>query len=73
MILTQVRDYLKQHRQAPLKDMALTFNMDQQALKPLIEHWIAKGKVEKMPAGTGCQGGCTSCAPETIEIYSWID
>ena len=53
MILTDVRDYLQQHGQAPLRDMALTFNMDQQALKPIIEHWIARGKVEKMPLGTG--------------------
>ena len=73
MILIQLRDYLKQHRQAPLRDLALTFKMDEQALKPLIEHWVAKGKVEKMPPHTGCQGGCTACAPETIEIYRWID
>jgi len=73
MILTQVRDYLKQQGQAPLRDMALTFNMDQQALKPLIEHLIDKGKVEKLPQGTGCQGGCTACAPQTVEIYRWID
>ena len=72
MILTQVRDYLKLHGQAPLRDMALAFNMDQQALKPMIDHWITKGKVEKLPEGTGCQGGCTACAPDTVEIYRWI-
>ena len=73
MILTQVRDYLKLKGQAPLRDMALEFGMDQEALRPIIEQWMTKGKVEKLPQGTGCGGGCNSCAPETIELYQWID
>ncbi len=73
MIVTEVRDYLKMHGLAPLRDMAITFNMDQDALRPIVEQWIAKGKVKKLPQGTSCQGGCSSCAPETIEIYQWID
>ena len=73
MILTQVRDYLKQNGQAPLRDMALEFGMEQDALRPILEQWISKGKVEKLPQGTNCGGGCNSCAPETIELYQWID
>ena len=73
MILTQVRDYLKLKGQAPLRDMALEFGMEQDALRPIIEQWIAKGKVEKLPQGTNCGGGCNSCAPETIELYQWVD
>ncbi|MDH5484256.1 MAG: FeoC-like transcriptional regulator [Gammaproteobacteria bacterium] len=73
MILTQLRDYLKTKGQAPLRDMALHFNMQADALRPMIEHWIEKGKVEKLPAGTQCGGGCSSCAPQTIEIYRWIE
>ena len=73
MILTQVRDYLKHRRQAPLRDMALEFGMDQDALRPIIEQWVAKGKVEKLPEGSACGGGCNSCEPQTIELYQWID
>lgn len=72
MILTQVRDYLKQNGQAPLRDMALEFGMEQDALRPIIEQWISKGKVEKLPQGTSCGGGCNSCSPETIELFQWI-
>lgn len=72
MILTQVRDYLKQKGQAPLRDMALEFGMDQEALRPIIEQWIDKGKVRKLPQGTACGGGCNSCMPETIELYEWV-
>jgi len=72
MIVTEVRDYLRQRGQAPLRDMALAFNMDQDALRPILEQLIVKGKAEKLPEGSTCGGGCHSCAPETIEIYQWI-
>ncbi len=73
MILTEVRDYLKSCGQAPLRDMALRFGMEQDALRPLLEHWVNKGKVEKLPSGTTCGGGCSSCAPQEIEMYRWVD
>ena len=73
MIVTDVRDYLKQQGQASLRDMALVFNMDQDALRPVVEQWIAKGKVELLPPGSACGGSCSACEPETIELYQWID
>lgn len=73
MILTQVRDYLKQKGQAPLRDMALEFGMQQDALRPIVEQWVAKGKVVKLPGGTACGGGCNSCEPQTVELYQWIE
>ena len=72
MIVTDVRDYLKQQGQASLRDMALVFNMDQDALRPVIEQWIAKGKVALLPTGSTCNGACSACEPETIELYQWI-
>ncbi len=71
MILTQVRDYIKQRGEAPLRDMSLAFGMEQDALRPIVEQWIARGKVEKLPQGSTC-GGCNSCEPVTIELYRWI-
>ena len=73
MILTEIRDYLKTKGQAPLRDMALEFKMEQDALRPILEQWINKGKITKLPQGTTCGGGCHSCEPEAIELYQWID
>lgn len=72
MILTDIRDYLQQKEQAALRDMAIEFGMEQDALRPILEQWITKGKIEKLPNGSTCGGGCHSCAPETIELYRWI-
>ena len=73
MILTQVRDYLKAKGQAPLRDMALEFGMEQDALRPILEQWVIKGKVAKLPSGTACGSGCNSCEPQTIELYQWVE
>jgi len=73
MILTEIRDYLRAQNQASLRDMALQFSMEQDALRPILEQWIEKGKVIKLPEGTACGGGCNSCEPETIEIFQWVD
>lgn len=72
MILTEIRDYLKLKGQAPLRDMALEFGMEQDALRPILEQWIDKGKIEKLPQGTICGSGCHSCEPLTIELYQWV-
>jgi hypothetical protein len=70
MILSQLRDYLRTHRRAALIDLAHRFDTDPDALRGMLAKWEAKGKVEKLPQGTGC-GGCCLCDPAAIEIYEW--
>ena len=71
MILTEVRDHLRKHRRATLRDMSLQFRTDPDALRGMLEKFIAKGQVEKLPSGTAC-GGCFHCDPSTIEVYEWV-
>jgi hypothetical protein len=71
MILSEVRDYLRVHRRAALADMALHFRTDPDALRGMLNKLVAKGRVEKLPAGTACGGGCCHCDPDTTEIYQW--
>ncbi|MBU6953637.1 MULTISPECIES: FeoC-like transcriptional regulator [unclassified Hahella] len=70
MILSEIRDYLQTHKRAALKDMAHRFNTEPDALRGMLDKWIAKGRVEKLPQGTPCSG-CTQCDPGDIEIYVW--
>ena len=71
MILSELRDYLKTHRRAALQDMALRFGTDPRALRGMLDKWIAKGRVEKLPSGTPCDG-CAHCDPSATEIYEWV-
>ena len=72
MILIDVRNYLRAKGQVALHDMSLEFGMEKEAIRPILDQLINKGKAEKLPQGSQCGGGCHSCAPETIEIYHWL-
>lgn len=71
MILSDLRDYLRQREQASLQDMALHFDADPEALKGMLEHWIRKGKVTRQTAKASCGDSCTQCDPASVEIYVW--
>ena len=71
MILSDIRDYLRTHRHAALRDMALRFGTDPDALRGMLDKWIAKGRVEKLPSGTACSG-CCRCDPSATEVYEWV-
>ncbi|MGB0712056.1 MAG: FeoC-like transcriptional regulator [Gammaproteobacteria bacterium] len=72
MILSELREYLRLNGRAPLREMALHFDADPDAVRGMLETWERRGKVRKLPSGTACDGGCTQCAPENVEIYEWI-
>ena len=73
MILSQVRDYLKQRSQCTLSDIALHFDTDANAVRGMLEVWIKKGKVEKSSATASCGTSCQSCDPATTEVYTWCE
>lgn len=74
MILSEVRNYLCKHKRASIKDIALHFEMDADAVRGLLEKWIKKGKVGRLTAGgTGCGTSCCQCDPLLTEIYEWIE
>ena len=70
MILLELRQYLAQHKTCTLTDMAHRFDLDPHALSGMLEHWIKKGKVRKVPTGALC-GECSGCDPGSREIYEW--
>jgi hypothetical protein len=73
MILSQVRDYLKQRGQCTLSDIALHFDTDANAVRGMLDIWIKKGKVEKRSATASCGTSCQSCDPAATEVYVWSE
>ena len=73
MILSEIRDYLKQRGQCTLSDIALHFDTDADAMRGMLDVWIKKGKVVKQSATSSCGTSCQSCDPAATEIYSWCD
>ncbi|EKQ69992.1 FeoC like transcriptional regulator [Leptolyngbyaceae cyanobacterium JSC-12] len=76
MILQQLQNYLRTHPQTSLAELThhfLThhFQSDADALRGMLVQLIRKGRVRKL-AGKQC-GGCHSCAPESLELYEWVN
>jgi putative ferrous iron transport protein C len=72
MILAEVRDYLAARRRAPLVDLTARFQVDADALRGMLEHWIRKGRLRRIDADSAC-GGCCGCAEKLPEVYEWVD
>lgn len=74
MILSDVRDYLKQRQRVTLNDLVIHFGMDADALRGMLGKWVNKGKVRKTtPNSAACGTSCCKCDPALTEIYEWID
>ncbi len=73
MILSDIRDYLKQRRQCTLNDIALHFDANADAVRGMLAVWIKKGKVERRNATASCGTSCQSCDPATTELYFWVE
>jgi putative ferrous iron transport protein C len=72
MILSDIKRYLQERKQATLNDLALHFDTDPQAMRGMLAQWIHKGKVSKSELRAGCKKGCASCGCDAdIEIYRW--
>ena len=72
MILSDLKEYLKNQRRVVLNDAAQHFNMDANALRGMLDKWIHKGKVRKVSVEAGCGVTCCKCDPAMTEIYEWL-
>ncbi len=73
MILSDLRGYLKEQRRIALADLIIHFNMDANALRGMLDKWISKGKVRKMPLKASCGTGCCKCDTTLTEFYEWVE
>lgn len=73
MILSELKGYLQERRQATLSDMALHFRTQPDAIREMLAVWERKGRVRRLPAPAGCGGTCTQCAPGAVEVYVWVE
>ena len=71
MLLTDVKDYLAGRGQVSLSDLAMHFSMEPEAMRGVIDTWIAKGRARRVSDRLPC-GTCGKCESATTDIYEWI-
>ncbi len=72
MILSEMRDYLRDRGQATLEDIALHFDSDPEAVRGMLELWVRKGKVERSTLTPDCGGSCKQCGMAGMAVYRWL-
>ena len=73
MILSDLRDYLKQQHRVSMADLVNHFGTDANALRGMLGKWISKGHVRVVPLSSNCGTGCCQCDPTLTELYEWIN
>lgn len=68
-MLSTIRRYLSARGTASLADISRHVGADPDAVRGMLDHWVTKGKVCRIPIECG---GCTQCDPATTEIYRWV-
>lgn len=73
MILSELKEYLIEHKVVSMHDLTLHFDTDAETLREMLEIWIRKGKVRKVQeAETKCQK-CAQCSLIANEFYEWLE
>ena len=71
-MLLQIRDYLCRLSVASNQQIAREFQLDPQALQPMLELWIKKGVIRCYQEKKGCQSRCFKCNIEPPLYYQYV-
>jgi putative ferrous iron transport protein C len=72
MILSEIQQFIAENKRASIADLKLHFRTDGDALRPMLDWLIRKGRISKMPEAKKCSG-CCSCGNDATEIYVWVN
>ncbi len=71
MILSDIKEYFAKHPAASLSDLSIRFNVEPEAMRGMLEHWIRKEKLRKLDHAPSCPNCCSNCNSHHLEIYEW--
>jgi len=73
MILSELRDYLREKKRVTLNELVIHFDMDADALRGMLAKWIIKRKLRQLPVDSNCGTRCCKCDPTLTELYEWLE
>ena len=73
-MLSKIRDYMIRRPAVSLYDLALHLQAQPDAVRGMLQHWIDKGRIRKLPRPGRC-AGCQAavCDPTQSELYEWVN
>ncbi len=71
MILSRLSEYLRARGRASLADMASGIDAAPEAVENMLAALERKGRVRRLPMGSGCGQSCGKCDPSSLVLYEW--
>lgn len=71
--LSDLKSFMVERRRASLNEIAMHFDTPASAVRPMLEQWIAKGRLRKLDVAGGCgkAGSGCSCSQPPSEVFEW--
>ena len=73
LTLSDLKRFMVERQRASLNEIAIHFDTPASAVRPMLDQWIAKGRLRKLDVTGGCgkvSGGC-SCKEKPSEVFEW--
>jgi putative ferrous iron transport protein C len=71
MILQEIKQYVKDRKQASLQDIAVHFDKEPETVRGILDFWVRKGRIKLQTQSPSCSGSCHCSANKSQEIYQW--
>ncbi|MCX7117220.1 MAG: FeoC-like transcriptional regulator [Legionellales bacterium] len=68
-MLLQIRDFIVREKVVSTQQLAREFQVDEEALQPMLEIWVKRGVIRKCQEEVACQSGCFRCKIGTPVFY----
>lgn len=73
LTLSDLKRFMVERQRASLNEIAIHFDTPASAVRPMLDQWIAKGRLRKLDITGGCGkvgSGCT-CKEKPSEVFEW--
>lgn len=70
-MLLQIRDFIAREGVVSTQQLTRAFNLDLQAIQPMLELWVRKGVIAKCAGQASCQSTCFKCDTQRPEYYEY--
>ena len=72
MSLKKLQDFVFDFQRVSLAEMKLYLQIEGEAIRPMLDNLIEKGKVRKSPMVEKCET-CQKCESDELEFYEWVE
>ena len=73
MLLTDLKNHLRQHRRVSLLELSKRFSVDSTIMRDMLCFLMQKGLVCQFTKTAMCGTRCHQCGAQAVEMYEWAE